>query len=341
MPKVSIILPVRDGEKYLRPALESVLSQTFRDFEMLCIDDGSKDGSQEILRAYAAMDDRIQLFTRPHRGLISSLNEALSLAQAPLVARMDCDDIAEPERLRWQYDRIASDEKLWVLGTNEVWIDELDREIARPTPVVEPQNVRKALATRCVISHPTVMMRRQPILQLGGYRAAYAVAEDYDLWLRVSEVADIDNLPGVGLKYRVHANAVSELHKVRQRVSSALARATHRLRLGGLPDPTGELSDPPDLWLNPVLDELIADEIKFFRLVDLAFNHAQDANKLEFAFVLMQQQDKGVTCMNEKLWQETLLRLAGSRRSFDAIKLATFYRALLIHPGRFLRNIMG
>ena len=340
-PKVSVLLPVHNAEVYLPEAVESILGQSLTDFELICIDDGSSDRSHELLQRYAARDRRVRVFRTKHAGLIAALNEGLKIARAPLVARMDADDVSTPERLEQQHRRFQLDPELWVLGTAEERIDACGCPRGRPPVVTGSDAVARALRERCVIRHPSVMMRREPILGLGGYRPAYKHAEDYDLWLRVSEHAKLDNLEFVGLRYRMHPESVSERHTARQRISAELARATHRLRMSGQQDPTDGLRAEPDLWNDPLLDQLIPAHVRFFRFLDLAYRTASEEFDHELAWHLLRHQDKDVVKANRHLWQEALTYLVQESRRWDSLRGASFVAAFQTHPGRFIRSFIG
>lgn len=336
-PKVSVLMPVHNAEAYLSEAVESVLRQSFGSFELICMDDGSTDRSYELLQHYAAQDSRVRVFRKEHAGLIAALNEGLRLCRTPLVARMDADDIATPERLERQYRRFELDSELWVLGTAEERIDAAGRPRGCPPVITGCDEVVRALREKCVIRHPTVMMRREPILAIGGYRAAYKHAEDYDLWLRVSERGKIDNLDFIGLKYRIHPGSVSERYTARQRISAELARATHEIRLAGQSDPTAGLSKEPDLWTDPLLDNLIPEHVRFFRFVDLAFRAESNAFDEQLVWRLMKDQNKSVVRANKRMWQEALTHIAWVRKDWDRLRVASFLAAVQANPGRFLR----
>jgi len=340
-PKVSVLLPVHNAESFLAEAVESILGQSFKDFELICADDGSTDRSHEILSGYAARDDRVRILRREHIGLIAILNEGLEAARAPLIARMDADDRSTPERLEHQYRRFELDARLWVLGTAEERIDPAGRPRGRPPVITGCEAVATALREKCVVRHPSVMMRREPILALGGYRPAYKHAEDYDLWLRVSERGKIDNLGFIGLQYRMHSGSVSERHTARQRISAELARATHRLRISGKHDPTAALTVEPDLWNDPLLDQLIPAHAAFFRFIDLAFRASSDHFDDELAWRLLRNQDKTVVRANRRLWQEALTHMARVRSGWDGLRFASIIAALRTNPGRFVRSSVG
>lgn len=340
-PKVSVLLPVHNAAAYLCEAVESILRQTFAELELVCIDDGSTDDSPDILQHYAAQDQRVRPVCREHNGLIAALNEGLRMARAPLVARMDADDISLPGRLELQYRRFELDPGLWVLGTAEDRIDAAGRPRGRPPVTAGYEAVARALREKCVIRHPSVMMRRDPILAAGGYRPAYKHAEDYDLWLRVSERGKLDNLDVVGLRYRMHSASVSERHTARQRLSAEIARATHALRSAGHPDPTASLSSEPDLWTDPLIDELIPAHAKFFRFVDLAFQAPPEKFNTRLATQMLRNQDRSVVRSNRRLWQEALIAIAGARKQMDLLWLESLVAAFRVNPGRFIENVLA
>ena len=338
---VSVVLPVHNAGAYLGLAVESILQQSLGELELICIDDGSTDDSPEILQRFAARDGRVRLERREHRGLIAVLNEGLRIARAPLVARMDADDISLPQRLESQYRRFERDPDLWVLGTAEERIDKHGKPRGRPMVVSGSAAVARELRAGCVIRHPSVMMRRDRILDVGGFRPAYKHAEDYDLWLRVSECGKLDNLEEVGLQYRMHADSVSERHTARQRVSAQLARATHRLRSAGEMDPTADLAAEPDLWADPLLDCLIPDHARFFRFVDLAFRAGSDGFDAGLARQLLRHQQWKVVRENRRLFQEALAAVVWQRKEKDLLWLQSLLAGLGTNPGRFIEMSMA
>jgi len=247
-PYVSVVLPVKNGERYVEAAINSVLAQDHRDFELLIVDDASSDNTPAILDRIAAADPRIRILRDGSLGLVGALNLGLRQARAPLVARMDADDIALPQRLRLQLTALDGAPELALIGGQIRYVDadgnDLRRQARFPTEA-------GLVATRlqrgdCLIAHPTVMFRRDLVLALGGYRGAYKSAEDLDLWLRVSERGQVANLSDVVLNYRLHAGQVSQRQKLRQWFSTELAVRMAALRRAGLPDPTEAMVDPID-----------------------------------------------------------------------------------------------
>lgn len=188
-PRVSVLLPVRDGEATLRECLRSLAVQTLDDHEVIAVDDHSTDGSREILDDAAAGDRRVRVLANPGRGLVAALNAAASAARAPLLARMDADDICHPERLLRQAVRLDGEPATGVLGTRALLV-------GGPAPnagmrsyvewlngLLDHEAITRDLYVESPLAHPTVMMRADLLARLGGYRA-FDGPEDYDLWLR-------------------------------------------------------------------------------------------------------------------------------------------------------------
>jgi hypothetical protein len=237
--RVSVVLPVRDGGAYLEAAVASILAQSLRDLELLVVDDGSRDGAVAALAALAARDDRLRVLSNPGVGLAAALNFGLAQARCALVARMDSDDIALPERLAIQVAFLDCEPSVAVVGSQVAFIDASGALTGGRTHFpTGPEAVAAALSTRgCVLKHPSVVARKDVLLRAGGYRPALAKAEDYDLWLRLSERARLANLPDVLLHYRVHPGQISAGVNLGQRFAHDLALLAARTRRAGRPDP--------------------------------------------------------------------------------------------------------
>lgn len=238
-PEISAVLPVYNGEAYVREAVESILTQTFTDFELIIINDGSTDGSGAILRELAAGDPRIVLVERANGGLVSALNEGIERARADLIARMDADDVAMPDRFARQLARMLGEPDLGVLGSFIRIMDKAGRTIRLGDYPVSVAEAARFMEHGCPVAHPTVMMRREAVLKAGGYRKLFSHCEDYDLWLRISELGyGIANLPQPLLNYRMHGANVSAVHRNTQELGTMVALLAHRARVAGLADPT-------------------------------------------------------------------------------------------------------
>lgn len=216
-PRVSVLMAVHNGARYLPEALRSILGQSFENFEFLIVDDGSTDASPGILIRAARQDPRIRLIFRPQRGLATSLNELLGEAQGEFLARMDADDIALPERLALQVDFLVRNPEVVCVGGASMMIDDAGRYLTTLYPPETDQEVQAAaLAGHTPINHPTAMMRRGAVRVVGGYDGSYPVAQDLDLWLRLGEIGALANLAVPVLKYRLHGKSLSEQAAGRQ-----------------------------------------------------------------------------------------------------------------------------
>lgn len=227
VPLVSVVLPVHDGEAFLAAAIKSILSQTMRDFELIVIDDGSNDGSARIAAGFA--DPRLRLIrNESNRGLVATLNEGLALARGRFVARMDADDVAEPQRLERQVARFLVDESLAALGTAIEYIDAAGRSVSVPPRQVQgPVMLRWRLLRGTCLYHPTMMVDRSRVGEDARYAPEFPHAEDYELFLRLSRRVDLDNLSEPLVKQRVHEGSVSARFRDTQRDSAARALVAH------------------------------------------------------------------------------------------------------------------
>ena len=249
-PALSVAMSVYNGERFLEAAVDSVLAQTFTDFEFLILDDGSRDATPHILKAYATRDARVRPIIRENRGLVASLNQLLAEARAPLVARMDADDICLPQRFERQIAFLAGNPDHGVIGSQTYDID----EEANPWPLPSPDSpesheafLAAIEADAPLICHPAVMYRRDVVLAAGGYHAAFRHCEDLDLWLRLSSRTLICSLPDKLLRYRRSPNQVSSRHATEQQIGAAVAKLAWRERHAGRPDPTEHLERLPDI----------------------------------------------------------------------------------------------
>lgn len=254
---ISVLMPVYNAERYVGKAVESILKQTFTDFEFIIINDGSTDRSLEILQRYAKQDNRIRLISRENRGLVKTLNEGLSLAKAPLIARMDADDIAYPDRFMLQKQFLDKNPDVVCLGGYFEIIDEAGRALTHlkvPLDDIAIQDL--ALKGHSAIVHPAAMLRLSAIKQVGGYREAFNAAEDLDLWLRLGEIGQLANIPFPVLHYRFLTSSISGQNAALQKRSArnackeAWARRMVKSNFeGGDWRPTNEVKSQFDFFL--------------------------------------------------------------------------------------------
>jgi Glycosyl transferase family 2 len=236
-PLVSVVMVTCNVERFLAEAIESILGQTLKDFEFIIVDFGSTDQSRAIVSSYAAKDNRIALHDIPHCGLAEARNAGGFLATGKYIAIMDADDISEPDRLMSQVRFMEEHPEVGFVGGSIEWIDAAGRSIRIESFPGGNREIQAALPTSCVFCQPTVLMRSDAFNFVGGYRRAFFLAEDYDLWLRMAEHYECANLPKVMLRYRSHPHQV-QLRRVReQSLCSLAARASAVSRRNGNSDP--------------------------------------------------------------------------------------------------------
>ncbi len=224
-PRISVVLPVHNGERYLVPALDSVLQQTFDDFEVIAIDDGSSDATLSILQRYEAADPRVVVVSRARKGLIDTLNEGIQIARGEFVARMDADDIALPERFERQLRYLKDNPECVAVGCAAQIINSEGAVIGEFSIETDHEAIDRCnmLNINIGIPHPTAMIRRESLLEVDGYRKEFPVAEDLDLFLRLAERGRLANLPEILFSYRMHGDNVSLARRTRQTESAEAA----------------------------------------------------------------------------------------------------------------------
>jgi glycosyltransferase involved in cell wall biosynthesis len=213
-PAVSIILPAYNCEKYIGKAIQSVLLQTFTDLELIIINDGSTDNTEELIQSF---NDRriVYIKNNKNEGLIYSLNRAIALAHGKYIARMDADDISKPERLAKQRSFLDQHADITVVACTIEFINEKEEitgvwDLDRQT--ITPGQIKKAILKQNCIAHPTVMIRSKIIKELK-YKPYQKNIEDYDLWLRMlSRGYKIAKLDEPLLLYRIHENSITSVH---------------------------------------------------------------------------------------------------------------------------------
>jgi glycosyltransferase involved in cell wall biosynthesis len=205
-PSVTVLLPAYNAESYIESAVQSVLNQTFKDFEFIIVNDGSTDGTLQILQRLAAKDPRIVLLSRPNTGYVLALNEGLAKARGEFIARMDADDLCLPTRLEKQVAYFRASPACVLLGTNVVQMDQSGMVIGPMLDIALGHAAIDAALLRrgWPIVHPSVMMRTSAVRAVGGYLVELCPNEDHDLFLKLGEVGQLENLPEVLLQYRKH-----------------------------------------------------------------------------------------------------------------------------------------
>ena len=270
-PKISVIMPVyNNAEKYTKEAIESILNQTFTDFEFIIVYDPSFDNSLiNIINSYS--DARIRIIENKKRiGLVKSLNKALRYAHGEYIARQDADDISLPNRLELQLDFLEKHPEVALLGTGIYVIDEngneIEKRIMHPSP-------KKSLLKGNRFIHGSVMFRKSVIDELGAYNELFKNSEDYELWLRISQKYDVNNLTMPLYKLRYHGSSISSAKIEEQQMYAVLAR---KLAMNEIKEETlRDLQDNPPFFYQTLNRN---DKIMFHKAV--AYNHAQNNDLL-------------------------------------------------------------
>jgi glycosyltransferase involved in cell wall biosynthesis len=241
LPLISVVMPVYDAARYLPAAIESVFAQTLGDFELIAVDDGSHDDSPGMLRDYQKRDGRLRIVSRPNTGIVGALNDGLAAARGELVARMDSDDIAMPERFQKQAAFLNANADHVLVGSQVMLIDP---EGAPLCPKVDTEYTHERidwahLHHRWPLVHPSVMVRREAVEKAGGYRTRYEWLEDLDLFLRLAEIGRLANLPDILLQYRLHTASVCHTREGDQEAIRPDLYAEVYQRRGIAPPPSG------------------------------------------------------------------------------------------------------
>ena len=240
MAAISVVMPVYNSAAYLAEAVQSILAQTHRDFEFIIVNDGSTDRSLKLLEQFAAGDSRIKLISRPNTGIVGALNDGLAQASAPLIARMDADDVSLPDRFTKQLEYLDLDRNCVAVGARVIGIDPYGCELFHSDHKLHHDAIDADLLSGIgwSIVHPAAMIRRDAIEQIGGYRKQFEWVEDLDLFLRLAERGRLANLPDFLLRYRQHTESVNRTRFAEQaKLADACVRDAYVRR--GQPVPAG------------------------------------------------------------------------------------------------------
>lgn len=211
-PSVSVVMSVYNGEEYLNEAIDSILSQTFKSFEFIIINDGSTDSSSKILRSYA--DPRIVLIEQENNGLSKALNIGIGRARSDLIARMDADDISMPERIKLQYEFLKKHPECVAVGSNAEVIDKDGRFIHYSNKVLDWPTIReRVLPVISPFFHSSTMFRKKAFLEVGGYPELVILSQDGVFFKKMGQVGELINLKKNLIKYRITPSASSRRSK--------------------------------------------------------------------------------------------------------------------------------
>ena len=209
-PLVSVVMSVYNAEAYVNRAIESILSQTLTNFELIIINDASSDKTLALVRSYMRKDKRIRLINN-YRNLkvAHSLNKGVSLAKTDLIARMDSDDIALPKRLETQFEFMQSHPDVVIVGTYIRIIDENQKVVSKRTYPSKSDDLKRIMLRYSPFAHPTVMFRKKVFEEFGGYNPKMVPCEDIDFWFKAGVKYDFANIPKALLKYTLSTSSGS------------------------------------------------------------------------------------------------------------------------------------
>jgi len=211
MALVSVVITVFNGEQFIESAIVSILNQTLTDFELLIINDGSTDKSQEIIDKLASTDNRIKTFINAeNKGQALSRNMVLSEIQGKYIATMDADDYSLPDRLHVQYDFMEQNKDIVLCGS---FIDLCDENLnttgIKKYPIFDDE-IRKKIFRISPFAHPSTFYRTDIARSIGGYSYVFKAALDYDFYFKIGNFGKLQNIDTVLLKYRVHSQSISQ-----------------------------------------------------------------------------------------------------------------------------------
>jgi len=233
LPLVSVILSVYNGAGYLSEAVESILGQSYRALELIIIDDHSTDATPALLESYWRSDPRVRVFRNSaNKGLTKSLNKGLDLSRGHFIARHDADDCSHPDRIRRQMESMFPDPGLALLGTGALLMDSAGKSV-KALNVNTGERLKARLPKNNQFIHGSVLMRRDAVESAGGYREEFRYAQDYDLFLRLSENYAVDNIDEPLYSSRLADGSISFSRAGEQQLSAMIARRAHQRRIRG------------------------------------------------------------------------------------------------------------
>ncbi len=213
MPKVSVIMSVYNAEQFLREAVQSILDQTYKGFEFIIVQDGSTDGTMDILASFA--DPRIKIIHQDNIGLTKSLNKAIKISSGEYIARMDADDVSLPKRLEKQVQFLDAHEDVAMCGTQATFLEDEPRSGEIQTQFSVPLShaaIKKSMLFHNPFIHPSIIMRAT-VFKKNPYNELYKHMQDYELWTRIVPFHQTANLPDVLLNYRIVTSGITRLKK--------------------------------------------------------------------------------------------------------------------------------
>jgi glycosyltransferase involved in cell wall biosynthesis len=226
---ISVVMSTNNDEKYIESSIESILSQTFSDFEFIIVNDGSTDKTNEIIETYSKKDSRIiTLINKDKIGLTKSLIKGIDICRGKYIARQDADDISISTRFEAQVACFNDNPRLGLLGTGITRINDQSRILEKPAVIVSDKVIKQHLDYGNVFAHGSIMMKKKVYFEAGGYNSFFRFAQDLDLWLRIAKISEVGNLPERLYLWRDLKSNISNKSADDQVLFSALAIYSHK-----------------------------------------------------------------------------------------------------------------
>ena len=228
---VSILIPIHNAEKYLDEAIMSVIKQSYKKIEIICIENGSKDNSLALLKYYSKKYKNLKIIHLKKASLSNALNKGIYKSQGEYIARMDADDISHPKRIEKQIKFLKKNKSVSIVGTNINLIDHQGNFVRKIYYPLKFKDLKKKLEVDSYIAHPSVMMKKEIFKKLKGYRFQFCPAEDYDLWLRALHHFKIENMKEFLLNYREHSSKMGSVMELQTILGATYARELYFKRI--------------------------------------------------------------------------------------------------------------
>ena len=245
---VSVLIPIHNAEKYLDKAILSIVNQTYKKIEIICIENGSIDNSLSMIKYYSKIYKNLRVIHLKKASLSNALNKGIIDSKGEYIARMDADDISHPKRIEKQLNFLKKNKSISIVGTNINLIDYKGKFVRKIHYPLKFKDLKKKLEINSYIAHPSVMMRKKIFKILKGYRFQFCPAEDYDLWLRAIHHFKIENMKDFLLNYREHSNKMGSMMELQTLLGATYAR---------------------ELYFKRIKLKIQKDQIKFNRLVNM------------------------------------------------------------------------
>lgn len=208
-PRISVVMPVYNTERYLKEAIDSILEQTYTNFELIAINDGSKDGSAQIIDHYAKIDKRVIAVHQENKGLVATLNRGIEMARGEFIARMDADDVSFPRRFEQQINVFDKNPDVVLVAGGFEIIDEEGEFMYREVVPTSDRDIKRSMLLRNPVAHGSVTFRKDACETVGCYSDAHGPTEDFELWSRLATIGKFAALEETIFRWRINRKGIS------------------------------------------------------------------------------------------------------------------------------------